>query len=180
MYTFFKKYFFSPALLVLALLLCTVTGCKKGSGVNPPVDIPFVRLIEGESLQSKIFGQPVKYSVLLPADYKTSGLSYPVVYLLHGFGDTYTAWSKGGNIQYFADNTAGVIPMIYVMPDGYNSYYVNNFNGANQYMDMFTKELVPEIDKIFRTKKAAQFLKNKEKIKKQKKKKRNKKDGKTK
>lgn len=155
MHTHYKNGFSTAASLVLALMLFATTACKKDSGVKPPVAIPFVRLIEGESLQSTIFGQPVKYSVLLPADYKTSGLSYPVVYLLHGLGDTYTAWSKGGNIQYFADNTADVSPMIYVMPDGYNSYYVNNFNGANQYMNMFTTELVPEIDKIFRTKKQA-------------------------
>jgi len=148
----FKKImFYLPAIAFVFLL----AGCKKDKDLMPPVTVPFVRLVEGESVQSQIFGQPVKYTVLLPQDYKTSGKSYPVVYLLHGFGDTYTAWSKAGNIQYFADNTAGVEPMIYVMPDGYNSYYLNNFNGTYKYMDMFTNELLPEIDRIYRTKKDA-------------------------
>lgn len=155
MHLYYKKNSLFPGLLLVALLFSFLTGCKKGDGVRPPVDIPFVRLVEGATLQSNIFGQPVKYSVLLPADYKTSGLTYPVVYLLHGFGDMHTSWARGGNIQYFADNTAEVAPMIYVMPDGYNSYYVNNFNGTNQYMDMFTTELVPEIDRVYRTKKEA-------------------------
>lgn len=151
----FKKtrLYFAVSLAMVSML--TITSCKKDTNLTPPVNVPFVRLVEGESLQSQVFGQAVKYSVLLPADYKTSGISYPVVYLLHGFGDNYTTWSKGGNIQYFADNTADIQPMIYVMPDGYNSYYVNNFNGANRYMQMFTTELVPEIDKIYRTKKEA-------------------------
>jgi len=41
--------------------------------------------------------------------------------------------------------------MIYVMPQGFNTYYVNKYNGSFPYMDMFVKELVPAIDSLFRT-----------------------------
>lgn len=154
--SYYKIWSIKMGVILMTTLTLFIAGCTKKSIVGPPVDIPFARLLEGESLQSKINGQAVKYSVLLPADYKTSGLSYPVVYLLHGFGDDYTAWTKGGNIQLFADNLgAEIVPMIFVMPDGYNTYYVNNYNGTNRYMDVFTTELVPEIDKIYRTKKDA-------------------------
>jgi enterochelin esterase-like enzyme len=42
--------------------------------------------------------------------------------------------------------------MIYVMPVGFNSYYVNKYNGQFPYMDMFVDELVPLVDSLFRTK----------------------------
>lgn len=141
--------------LPIVLAVFATTGCKKKT-LGPPVDIPLVRLQEGATLQSKLTGLTLKYSVLLPADYKTSGVSYPVVYLLHGYGDNYTAWAKGGNIQLLSDNLGSeIVPMIYVMPDGFNLYYMNNHNGTNRYMDMFVSELVPEIDRIYRTKKDA-------------------------
>ncbi len=150
---------FYNLVVYLILVVATaglITGCKKKSELGPPEDIPFARLQEGAILQSKLTGVSLKYSVLLPADYKTSGASYPVVYLLHGYGNDYTAWYKDGNIQLLSDNLGSAItPMIYVMPDGFNLYYLNNYNGANRYMDMFVKELVPEIDKIYRTKKDA-------------------------
>lgn len=143
-------------LMLLVAPFALITGCKKKSVLGPPGEIPFVRLQEGATMQSKIMGLTLKYSVLLPADYKTSDASYPVVYLLHGYGNDYTAWSKDGNIQLLSDNLgSGIVPMIYVMPDGFNSYYVNNHNGTNRYMDMLVNELVPEIDKIYRTKKDA-------------------------
>jgi enterochelin esterase-like enzyme len=41
--------------------------------------------------------------------------------------------------------------MIFVMPAGFNSYYVNRYNGSMLYMDFFTKELVPHIDSVYRT-----------------------------
>jgi esterase/lipase superfamily enzyme len=46
--------------------------------------------------------------------------------------------------------------MIYVMPQGFNTYWVNKYNGNFPYMDMFVNELVPAIDSLFRTIKDAQ------------------------
>ncbi len=143
-------------LMLLVVPSGLIMGCKKKSVLEPPEEIPFVRLQEGVTMQSKIMSLMLKYSVLLPADYKTSSASYPVVYLLHGYGNDYKSWFKDGNIQLLSDNLgADIVPMIYVMPDGFNSYYVNNHNGTNRYMDMLVNELVPEIDKIYRTKKDA-------------------------
>ncbi len=152
----FKSYGFNlVVILPISFMILLLLGCKKEDNIDDPIDPPFMRLVES-SIKSEIMVHTIKYSVLLPVDYKTSGISYPVVYLLHGYGDNYTAWSRSGNIQHHSDNMGAEIgPMIFVMPDGYNSYFLNNFSGSYLYMDMFVKELVPEIDKLYRTKKEA-------------------------
>ncbi len=129
-------------------------GCKDDDTFIPVDEKPFVRLLENQKMPSAIFKVDINYAVLLPADYNESTSNYPVVYLLHGFGDDESAWYKGGNIKYYTDLYKDEItPMIYVMPIGYNTYYVNRYTGNYPYMDMITNELVPAIDKLFRTKK---------------------------
>jgi enterochelin esterase-like enzyme len=133
----------------VALLLSGLWGCKKDPDVN---DKPFVRLLENEVIQSNIFNREINYAVLLPENYNTSTDSFPVVYLLHGYGDDHLSWSEYGLIKYYSDlYTIETGPMIFVMPQGFNSYYVNRYNGSVRYMDFFTTEFVPHIDSAFRT-----------------------------
>lgn len=147
-----NKYKISLLTLLLAGLVFPVLwGCKEQT--NPPVEETFVRLLTNEALESVILKKSINYAVLLPENYNTSTDSFPVVYLLHGFGDNESAWYNGGRIRYYSGKYSSEIsPAIYVMPEGYNSYYVNRYNGRFPYMDMFTKELVPEIDSLYRTK----------------------------
>ena len=49
-----------------------------------------------DSVQSQVLGATVKYNIYLPSGFAESGKSYPVVYLLHGFTDDYTAWRDKG------------------------------------------------------------------------------------
>ncbi|PKP39674.1 MAG: hypothetical protein CVT98_00885 [Bacteroidetes bacterium HGW-Bacteroidetes-15] len=142
--------------LVAILMLSGSGGCtKEPISKDDPQEEPFVRLLEDQTLESKLLNFPVNYAVLLPEEYELSTDSFPVIYLLHGYGDNHTAWYKGGSIQYYADqNINQTGPTIYVMPQGFNSYYVNKYNGYFPYMDMFVDELVPTIDSLFRTKKS--------------------------
>lgn len=138
--------------LYLALLL--QTNCNEEDKVIVVADMPFVRLLEHQQLQSAILNRPVDYAVLLPEDYDSVEQSYPVVYLLHGYGENETAWYTSGNIQAYVDAyIAETVPMIYVMPQGLNRYYIDKYNGGYAYMQMFVDELVPTIDEKFRTKK---------------------------
>ncbi len=137
------------ALLFSVLFACT----KEPEEPEEPV-IPFTRLLENESVESEILNRTINYAVLLPENYNKTADTYPVVYLLHGYGDDQTAWYKNGLIQYYSDlNVAQNGPMIFVMPQAFNTYYVNKYNGNYPYMDFFTTELVPKIDSIYRTKK---------------------------
>jgi S-formylglutathione hydrolase FrmB len=139
-----KTLTFSGVFLLFAFM------CKKEE--EKPVQS--VDLYQVSEINSRLLNRSVTYAVLLPEEYNTGRDSFPVVYLLHGFGDNFTAWKLGGNIEYYAGAYATVTgPVIYVMPDGYNSYYVNRYNGKFPYMDMFVNELVPAVDSLFRTRK---------------------------
>jgi len=126
---------------------------------GPPVDtVKFIRLLKNQSFKSRILNRDMAYAVLLPKEYDSLNENYPVVYLLHGFGDNESAWYNYGLITYYVDaNAAETVPMIYVMPQGFNTYWVNKYNGNYSYMDMLITEMVPTIDLLFRTRKEPQY-----------------------
>jgi enterochelin esterase-like enzyme len=110
--------------------------------------------MESLVMPSRILKQDVKFSVCLPEGYYEKNNSYPVVYLLHGLGDDETAWLEYGRISQYADietEAKTILPMIFIMPQGWRTYYVNDYKGTFLYQDMFVKELVPYIDSMFRT-----------------------------
>ena len=113
-----------------------------------------LRVRESLSMQSRILNQEVKFSVYLPENYFENEVRYPVVYLLHGLGDNESSWLEYGRIAQYADlsvNSGESVPMIFIMPQGFRTYYVNDYQGSFLYQDMFVKELVPHIDSLFRT-----------------------------
>ncbi len=60
-------------------------------------------------------------NIYTPPNY-TSDKKYPVLFLLHGLGDSNSGWLEYGKIQNIVDNLISekkVIPMIIVMPDGH-------------------------------------------------------------
>jgi enterochelin esterase-like enzyme len=112
------------------------------------------RIMEGLTMTSAILGQEIKFSIVLPTGYFKGSKNYPVVYLLHGLGDDESSWLEYGRISQIADEAIGakqIVPMIFVMPQGFRNYYVNDYAGTFLYEDMFIKELVPFIDKQYRT-----------------------------
>ncbi|MBP1614171.1 MAG: Endo-1,4-beta-xylanase/feruloyl esterase precursor [Bacteroidetes bacterium] len=138
------------------LLAACSSGDDGGDGdIDKPVQ--FTQRYNGnQSFYSKKLGQIIKYSVLLPSEYLSQDNSkFGVVYLLHGWGGDESSWGPSGmNIQSLVDTaekTAGVRPLIYVMPQGFNSYFCNKYDGEFNYMDMITDELIPMIDKQLRT-----------------------------
>ena len=69
-------------LLLMALVVCTATQAGK---------------VVTDSIKSNILGTWVKYNVYLPNGFDSETQAhYPVVYLLHGFTDDYTAWRDKG------------------------------------------------------------------------------------
>lgn len=138
--------------LMMMVTITLLSGCGDDDGPGG-AQLPFTRLVRDQNLQSTVLNRAIKYAVLLPEGYDKSTKSYPVVYLLHGYGDNETAWYTNGGLQYYVDlYSTATVPMIYVMPEGYNAYYIDRYNGNYPYMEMFVDELVPEIDRKFRTK----------------------------
>lgn len=109
---------------------------------------------ESIGFYSKILNKEVKYTICLPQDYYKTKASYPVVYMLHGLGDDESSWLEYGQIDEVSKRMVKnkeIVPMVYIMPEGYTNYYVNDFAGTFLYQDMFVKELVPMIDSMYRT-----------------------------
>jgi enterochelin esterase-like enzyme len=64
------------------------------------------------TINSKILGKDVHFSLYLPADYESSNRKYPITYLLHGYGDDDTGWVQFGEVNRYADKAIadGTIP----------------------------------------------------------------------
>ncbi|QEM11614.1 alpha/beta hydrolase [Mucilaginibacter rubeus] len=137
-------------ILLLCLLFISVNAFAQTTG----------KVIEEQYVKSDILNHNVKYAVYLPADYETSNRTYPVVYLLHGYGDDHTGWLQFGEVNRYADKAIAdgtIPPMIIVMPDAGTSWYINAYNGKQSYEDFFFKEFIPAIENEFRIKGTKQY-----------------------
>jgi pimeloyl-ACP methyl ester carboxylesterase len=112
---------------------------------------------------SKVFGEPRNYRILLPPDYATSGKSYPVLYFFHGHSDRYTLehYDKGTDfIPKMIDYLSGH-DLIVVLPDGYVAEDYTGFYGGSPWdlrleggahdFGPYFEELVAHIDANYRT-----------------------------
>lgn len=140
-----KYNFMIRTFLLIFISLLSYTGHSQAPG----------KVIENERINSNILGKTMNYSVYLPYDYSSSDMAYPVVYLLHGFTDDNTAWLQFGQINRLADKAIqeGVIPpMIIIMPNADSTFYINSYDGKENYEDYFLKELIPVVEKKYRIK----------------------------
>jgi enterochelin esterase-like enzyme len=113
------------------------------------------KVIEEVIMKSAILKKDVKYAIYLPPDYITSERNYPVVYLLHGYSNDHTSWIQFGEIQRYVDKgiANGILtPMIIIMPNGDSSWFINSYDGKENYEDFFIKEFIPAIEKSYRIK----------------------------
>jgi enterochelin esterase-like enzyme len=101
----------------------------------------------------------VDYTVYLPYGYsarKNAKVRYPVLYLLHGRGDTMQAWTtvKADLDKLIDDGT--IAPVIAVLPDApwseRGSWYVDSaYDGGSAVETMLTRDLVSHVDATYRT-----------------------------
>lgn len=113
------------------------------------------RVNDNLSLSSSILKMDRQYAIYLPADYETSGRSYPVLYLLHGAGDDHSGWVQFGEVKHIADKAIAdgtSTAMIIVMPDGNTGQrgYFNSPKGDWNYENFFFEEFIPFIEKTYR------------------------------
>ncbi|MBC8153362.1 MAG: esterase family protein, partial [Bacteroidetes bacterium] len=132
----------------------------QATGPIPVVSAPQPHLLESIAFGSSLLNRAVRYSVILPADYYTSNRRYPVVYLLHGYGDDETGWIQFGEADRVLANSveAGELPpMIIVMPDAGTTFYINDYQNKVRYEDMFVQEFIPHVDSTYRTRTKREF-----------------------
>jgi diacylglycerol O-acyltransferase/trehalose O-mycolyltransferase len=89
--------------------------------------------------------------IILPAGYAATHARYPVLYLLHGAGDTYATWTEKTDVQEFTAQ----FPLIVVMPDGGRDanagFYSDWVDGSRQWETFHTRVLRRWVDRRFRT-----------------------------
>ena len=111
-----------------------------------------------DSLESKVLGASVKYNVYLPSGFDKSEKQYPVIYMLHGLSDTYTAWVERGGMQTVADELIGtgeLRDVVIIMPNAGGPDIHNTWNGyfnmpGWNYEDFFFKEFLPQVERKYR------------------------------
>ncbi|MCQ2186848.1 MAG: family 43 glycosylhydrolase [Bacteroidales bacterium] len=97
--------------------------------------------------------------VYTPAEYETSGKSYPWFILQHGMAENETGWHEQGRMANIMDNniaSGAAVPMIVVMDNGDCDYGFGTIPGegmdgfGTSFETVVTDELIPFIEKTFR------------------------------
>ncbi len=108
---------------------------------------------------SAVTGSLRRMHVYTPPGYERNSQSYPVLYLLHGGGDSDDSWSTVGRAGAILDNLIAehkAIPMLVVMPAGHMSPDFQlrsgmNTMGHDEFNRDMTASIVPYMDQNFRT-----------------------------
>lgn len=109
---------------------------------------------------SAVAGREYSFHVYTPPGYDpTAPARYPVVYLLHGYGDDETAWAENGRAHFIADNLiarGAMKPALIVMPHGHplpfpltrvEEYFPSNLAAMERLM---VGELLPFVERHYR------------------------------
>src|SRR5689334_21129505 len=88
------------------------------------------------------------FAVLLPTGYDTSTRRYPVLFLLHGGGQTHTAFPS----RAWFTREAASREMIVILPNGGRSFFANAAGiSVARYEDLIAKDLVEYVNSHYRT-----------------------------
>lgn len=149
---FFRKAFRNRVLIASSLLVVF--------GLCPPLltFAPSLRAEEGSfecrDIASGILRHSVSYCIYLPPSYNHfPERRYPVLYFLHGLYENPQSWAERGGKALLEEVTAAgaVTEFLVVLPNGSKSFYVNSRNGTERYEDFLVQELVPTVDRTYRT-----------------------------
>jgi enterochelin esterase-like enzyme len=111
---------------------------------------------------SKAYDDTHEFLVYLPPGYFTSAARYPVLYLVHGAGDTALGWGTAGAANLILDSLIAekkAVPMIVVMPfNGSNNPAVPNggrrgaggATAVSPFENYMLEDLIPYVDAKYR------------------------------
>nr|ACF94292.1 esterase [uncultured bacterium] len=133
---------------VLGLIFVLGLACSfQGQQAQPKIALPTT--VENHKLNSKLMAREMPYRVVLPIHYKSEKAQrYPVIYLLHGLTGHFDNWTDKSKLAEYAAKYDYMI----VTPEGNNGWYSDSATIPNDRFETYiTQELIPEIDKNFRT-----------------------------
>jgi len=143
-----NKHKFSSA--VFWLLAWTLVSVFTVHAQSPKPKIELPNNVVNLKLDSKLMAREMPYRVVLPNNYKSANEKtfYPVIYLLHGLTGHFDNWTDKTNLAQYAAKYNYII----VTPEGNNGWYTDSGSvPADKYESYIIQELIPEIDKKFRT-----------------------------
>jgi enterochelin esterase-like enzyme len=133
-----------------------------GSGFMDRTDVPH-GAVARVYYRSTALGKDRRMHVYTPPGYEAGALKYPVLYLLHGAGDSDDSWTSVGRANFILDNLIAAKkarPMIVVMPTGHTgpfSFVMPTERpkdagavGNARFEDDFLKDLMPYVEKNYR------------------------------
>lgn len=136
-------------LLSLAILTGGATAQNQIVAVKAPLISEAADSVRDYKLNSSLMKRQMPYRVALPPSYESNKENrYQVVYLLHGLTGHYDNWGDKTKIADY------LVPfnVIVVMPEGENGWYTDSQSiPDDKYESYIVRELIPEIDKKFRT-----------------------------
>lgn len=100
--------------------------------------------------------------VYTPPGYEKGSARYPVLYLIHGGGDTAISWSTVGRANAILDNLLAekkALPMIVVMPSGWTpsgGQVMTADATKDPFNDEMLKDIIPFIEATYRTRGTAE------------------------
>jgi enterochelin esterase-like enzyme len=113
--------------------------------------------------RSSALGKDRRMHVYTPPGYEAGTERYPVLYLLHGAGDSDDSWTSVGRANFILDNliaTGKAKPMIVVMPAGHTGPFsflmptapsrAGGPIGSARFEDDFLKDILPYVEKHYR------------------------------
>jgi enterochelin esterase-like enzyme len=132
-----------------------------GEAFEDTADVPH-GAVAAVHYHSSTLGRDRRMHVYTPPGYESGQEKYPVLYLLHGAGDSDDSWSSVGRANFILDNliaSGKARPMIVVMPAGHTGPFGAgaprgadgrpNF-AANAFEDDFIKDILPYVESHYR------------------------------
>jgi enterochelin esterase-like enzyme len=164
-----RKVLLGTLLVLVAVVAAPLVIIKLGEWYRDIQEAAiFARHLKGTlrrvSYQSRLFAQPQRFIVYLPPSYGNSASldrRYPVVYLLQGCPGQPRDWLVKGDVHDTIEHlisTHTAEEMILIMADGSGprgrfdcTLYMNHIHGTYPAETAFVRELVPLVDRRFRT-----------------------------
>lgn len=117
-------------------------------------DIPHGNVSE-VTYHSKSLNRFRRMHVYTPAGYEKGSTEYPVLYLLHGAGDSDDSWTSVGRASIILDQliaTGKAKPMVVVMPAGHAGPFRFPASGTDEFSQDFLSDIIPYIESHYRVK----------------------------
>ncbi len=147
--TFLKRFVFLLVVLVLPVTSFAQNTPAIQSGKTASVKTLNASVTLDLKQTSKLMGREMPYRVILPKNYEVHKTEkFAVIYLLHGLTGHFDNWTDKTKLKDYSTNYNYII----VMPEGNDGWYSDSATVPNEkYESYLMEELIPEIDKNYRT-----------------------------